>query len=232
MKEPPILQLAALPRPSSCLTALISTSIGHELQFRHCADTFSVRPVQIAQGEERQANIIQQYSTPVEGRGDAKKAMKDMMKNHEDYEDAEEAARWYAEDAARLHALKVVEVLKNEIKVNEDFDAVDHSMQNEESKMMKMKSEDESCVDIADEKYDAKLLEGELSAVFQNKMNQHEDESMLKFNKMERSAEFKFEELNDCDVNHEIKVVEVNEMKLDVPLRAHRLRSMKIMKEF
>ena len=170
------MQLAALPRPSSCLTALISTSIGHELQFRHCADTFSVRPVQIAQGEERQANIIQHYSTPVEGRGDAKKAMKDMMKNHEDYEDAEEAARWYAEDAARLHALKVVEVLKNEINVNEDFDAVDHSMQNEESKMTKMKSEDESCVDIADEKYDAKLLEGELSAVFQNKMNQHEDE--------------------------------------------------------
>ena len=47
-------------------------------------------------------------------------------------------------------------------------------MQNEESKMMKF--EDESCVDIADEKYDAKLLEGEPSAVFQNKMNQHEDE--------------------------------------------------------
>ena len=176
MKEPPILQLAALPRPSSCLTALISTSIGHELQFRHCADTMSVRPVQIAQGEERQANIIQHYSTPVEGRGDAKKAMKDMMKNHEDYEDAEEAARWYAEEAARLHALKVVEVLKNEIKVNEDFDAVDHSMQNEESKMMKMKSEDESCVDIADEKCDAKLLEGQLSAVFENKIKQHKDE--------------------------------------------------------
>ena len=83
--------------------------------------------------------------------------MKDMMKNHEDYEDAEEAARWYTEDAARLHALKVVEVLKNEIKVNEDvyFDE--------------------------DGKYDTKLLEGESSAV--NKMNQHEDESMLKFNK-------------------------------------------------
>ena len=91
----------------------------------------STRPVQIAQGEERRANIIQQYSTPVEGWGDAKKAMKDMMKNHEDYEDTEEAARWYAKDAARLHALKVAEVLKNEIKVNEDFDAVDHSMQNE-----------------------------------------------------------------------------------------------------
>ena len=88
----------------------------------------------------------------------------------------EEAARWYAEDAARLHALKVVEVLKNKIKVNEDFDAVDHSMQNEESKMMKMKSEDESCVDIADEKCDAKLLEGQLSAVFENKIKQHRDE--------------------------------------------------------
>jgi hypothetical protein len=136
----------------------------------------SVRPVQIAQGEDRQANIIQHYSTPVEGRGDAKKAMKDMMKNHEDYEDAEEAARWYAEDAERLHALKVVDVLKNEIKVNEDFDAVDQSMQNEESKMMKMKSEDESCVDIADEKCDAKLLEGQLSAVFENKIKQHKDE--------------------------------------------------------
>ena len=47
-----------------------------------------------------------------------------------------------SEEAARVHALKVVEVLKNEIKVNEDifFDAVDHSMQNEESKMMKMKN--------------------------------------------------------------------------------------------
>jgi len=50
---------------------------------------------------------------------------------------------------------------------------------------------------------------------------------MLKFNKMERSAEFKFEELNDCDVNHEIKVVEVNEMKLkgrrciDAPIRTN-----------
>ena len=61
--------------------------------------------------------------------------MKDMMKNHEDYEDTEEAARWYAKDAARLHALKVAEVLKNEIKVNEDiyFDAVDYSMQNKEN---------------------------------------------------------------------------------------------------
>ena len=44
-----------------------------------------------------------------------------------------------SEEAARVHALKVVEVLKNEIKVNEDifFDAVDHSMQNEESRSMK-----------------------------------------------------------------------------------------------
>ena len=104
----PILQLAALPRPSSCLTALISTSSGHGAQICHGVETLnkkvSTRPVQIAQGEERQANIIQQYSTPVEGRGDAKKAMKDMMKNHEDYEDAEEAAR--------LHAMKIVKDLK------------------------------------------------------------------------------------------------------------------------
>ena len=34
-----------------------------------------------------------------------------------------------------------------------------------------MKSEDESCVDIADKKSDAKFFEGESSAVFQNKMN-------------------------------------------------------------
>ena len=66
--------------------------------------------------------------------------------------------------------------------------------------------------------------------MFQNKINQHEDQSMLEFNKMERSAEFKFGELNDCHRNHEIKVVEVNEMKLkgrrciDAPIRAmHRL---------
>ena len=61
---------------------------------------------------------------------------------NEAMKDAEEAARMHAEETARLHALKVVEVLKNEIKVNDDifFYAVDHSMQNEEYKMMKMKN--------------------------------------------------------------------------------------------
>ena len=42
--------------------------------------------------------------------------------------------------------------------------------------MTKIKSEDESCVDIADEKCDAKVLEGQLSAVFENKIKQHKDE--------------------------------------------------------
>ena len=48
----------------------MSTPTGHGLQNRHCADTTSVRPVQIAQeGEERQAI---QYSTPSEGREELK----------------------------------------------------------------------------------------------------------------------------------------------------------------
>ena len=64
MKEPPILPLAALPGLSSSLTAPNYLSSGYGLQYRHCADTMSIRPVQIAQGEERQANIISQYSTP------------------------------------------------------------------------------------------------------------------------------------------------------------------------
>ena len=48
----------------------MSTPTGYGLQNRHCADTTSVRPVQIAQeGEERQAI---QYSTPSEGREELK----------------------------------------------------------------------------------------------------------------------------------------------------------------
>ncbi len=40
---------------------------------------------------------------------------------NEAIKDAEEAARMHVEETARLHALKVVEVLKNEIKVNDDI---------------------------------------------------------------------------------------------------------------
>ncbi len=42
-------------------------------------------------------------------------------RGHEAMKDAEEAAHMHAEETARLHALKVVEVLKNEIKVNDDI---------------------------------------------------------------------------------------------------------------
>ena len=60
----------------------------------------SVRPVQIAQGEERQANIIQHYSTPVEGRGEFKEFTESAkneegtmlsMKNHGDYKNDDDA---------------------------------------------------------------------------------------------------------------------------------------------
>ena len=40
---------------------------------------------------------------------------------NEAMKDAQEAARMHAEETARLHALKIVEVLKNEIKVNDDI---------------------------------------------------------------------------------------------------------------
>ena len=61
--------LATLKPDNSSLTSAMSTPTGYGLQNRHCADTTSVRPVQIAQGEERQAI---QYSTPSEGREELK----------------------------------------------------------------------------------------------------------------------------------------------------------------
>jgi len=62
--------LAKLKPDNSSLTSAMPTPTGYGLQNRHCADTTSVRPVQIAQeGEERQAI---QYSTPSEGREELK----------------------------------------------------------------------------------------------------------------------------------------------------------------
>ena len=61
----------------SSLTAPIHTFSGYGTQLCHCVEKLdkkvSTRPVrQIAQGVERQANIIQQYSTPQEGREEFK----------------------------------------------------------------------------------------------------------------------------------------------------------------
>ena len=65
--------LAAQQEPDSSPTPVISSSTGSELQsnvtVQKSQSRFSVRPVQIAQGEERQAI---QYSTPSEGREELK----------------------------------------------------------------------------------------------------------------------------------------------------------------
>ena len=55
------------------------------------------------------------------------------MKNHKDYTDVNQAARFYAKETIRLHALKAFEALKNEVNKNDYiyFDAVDYAIQNE-----------------------------------------------------------------------------------------------------
>ena len=130
----------------------------------------SARPVrQIAQGAERPANIIEektaesesaetkakedfkesiipQYSTPVEGRGEVKESMK----------------------AAKEEGTIFV---KKKHEDHEDLEAFDVDVSIESS----INESKEELKEVAG-KYDAKLLEGQLSAVFENKIKQHKDE--------------------------------------------------------
>ena len=133
--------LATLKPDNSSLTSAMSTPTGHGLQNRHCADTTSVRPVQIAQeGEERQAI---QYSTPSEGREELKeikvgqrrceisttnaKSQQELLK--EDFKESTEKTA-FNESAKTTELTDYKEIEKDfAIKVKEDFKEERHYAQ-------------------------------------------------------------------------------------------------------
>ena len=110
--------LLAAQQDNSSLTAPIHTFTGHEPKSCHGVETLnkvSTRPVQIAQGEERQAI---QYSTPVEGRGEFKESTEETT----EFKEFTEKTAEFKESAKTTELTVSTEIEEDfAIKVKEDF---------------------------------------------------------------------------------------------------------------
>ena len=141
------LALATLKPDNSSLTPAISTSTGSGLQNRHCADTTSVRPVQIAQAEGRQVEGREEFKEIKQGQRRCEistsnaKSQQKLLK--EDFKERAQNAQSNSEDAK-----------KAQIKDYKDFDGAMQIFNQDKAVCGQMKFGYKFLNDSADQKND------------------------------------------------------------------------------